>query len=172
MKSSIFIAASGAVMSLAAALDKRAMETVWDVEWVTVTVTAGQEPPAQTPGQFFEDAPKDDAPAPVYSTVTPDPAPEPEKEEAPVVVEPTPQPEPEPTPAPAPAPKPETTPQSDSKPQTESVSAPTSGSMKDAALYHHNIHRQNHSAPALEWGQKYADYALQTAKTCVFEHDL
>ncbi|EEY16153.1 conserved hypothetical protein [Verticillium alfalfae VaMs.102] len=44
--------------------------------------------------------------------------------------------------------------------------------MQSAALEAHNIHRLNNSAPALEWGSDYAGYALQTAQTCVFEHDL
>lgn len=43
---------------------------------------------------------------------------------------------------------------------------------KALALQHHNIHRANHSADALEWDDELASYAAQTAKTCVWAHDL
>lgn len=169
MKSSVILAASGAVMAFAAALDKRAMETVLEVKWVTVTVTAGQEPPVETPAEFFEEPAQ---PAPVFSTISPDPAPEPVPapvvEAAPVVVEPTPAPEPEPVVVESPAPAPVAV--EEEKPAE--VAAPSDDSMESAALYHHNIHRQNHSAPALEWGSKYAGYAAESAAKCVFEHDL
>lgn len=39
-------------------------------------------------------------------------------------------------------------------------------------LLHHNVHRTNHSAVALEWNQTLADFAKTTAQTCVWQHDL
>ena len=39
-------------------------------------------------------------------------------------------------------------------------------------LLHHNVHRTNHSAAALEWNQTLADFAKTTAQTCVWQHDL
>jgi uncharacterized protein YkwD len=40
------------------------------------------------------------------------------------------------------------------------------------ALYHHNIHRANHSSPDVTWSDTLAGYAEITAKTCVFAHDM
>ncbi|KAL8814406.1 MAG: hypothetical protein Q9223_006362 [Gallowayella weberi] len=42
---------------------------------------------------------------------------------------------------------------------------------KSAVLEHHNIHRANHSADALEWDETLAGYAEQVAKSCVYAHD-
>ncbi|KAM0281468.1 hypothetical protein ACHAQH_003498 [Verticillium albo-atrum] len=170
MKSSIVLAVASAAMALGAALDKRAMETVWDIEYVTVTVTAGQAP-AATPGNFFPEKPKkpEEAPAPVFSPVKPEPTPEPQPEPAP---EPQPEPAPEPEPTPEAAPEPAPEPEQPKTTAEAAPTAPTGGDMQESALYAHNIHRQNHSAPAMEWGSDYAGYALQTAQTCVFEHDL
>lgn len=53
--------------------------------------------------------------------------------------------------------------------------APPAASPTDlasTALYYHNAHRANHSASALTWDQKLADYAQITANTCVFAHDM
>lgn len=36
----------------------------------------------------------------------------------------------------------------------------------------HNVHRANHSAPALEWDDTLAGYAQITANKCVFAHDM
>ncbi|KAF3355264.1 hypothetical protein VDGD_02733 [Verticillium dahliae] len=144
MKSSVVLAVASAAMALGVAIDKRAMETVWDIDYVTVTVTAGApEVPAPTPGNFFPEKLKkpEQAPAPVFSTIKAEPQPEPETE------------------------KPKETPKT-------TAPAPISDDMQTAALEAHNIHRRNNSAPALAWGSNYAAYALQTAQTCVFEHDL
>ncbi|KFZ17273.1 hypothetical protein V502_04646 [Pseudogymnoascus sp. VKM F-4520 (FW-2644)] len=51
------------------------------------------------------------------------------------------------------------------------TASPVSGDYKSAVLFHHNVHRTNHSAPALTYDETLAGYALQVAKTCVFEHD-
>jgi hypothetical protein len=40
------------------------------------------------------------------------------------------------------------------------------------AIYHHNIHRLNYSAPAIQWSETYAGYAAQTAAKCKFAHDM
>ncbi|KAL8729243.1 MAG: hypothetical protein Q9166_004864 [cf. Caloplaca sp. 2 TL-2023] len=67
-------------------------------------------------------------------------------------------------------------PQTESQPQTQPQSTSTGGdtgsdSYKSACLDHHNIHRANHSANALEWDDTLAEYAKQTAQTCVWAHD-
>ena len=41
---------------------------------------------------------------------------------------------------------------------------------KDLALLHHNIHRANHSVPALEWNETLYENAKQSAQTCVYQH--
>ena len=43
---------------------------------------------------------------------------------------------------------------------------------KGLSLRHHNVHRSNHSVPALEWNQTLADFAKEIAQTCVYDHDL
>ncbi|PPJ58295.1 hypothetical protein CBER1_07285 [Cercospora berteroae] len=39
-------------------------------------------------------------------------------------------------------------------------------------LYHHNVHRRNHSAPDLQYHFQLADTAERIAKTCNFEHEM
>lgn len=46
------------------------------------------------------------------------------------------------------------------------------GAYDTVMLAYHNIHRSNHSAPALEWDDELAGYAENTANGCVFEHDM
>jgi len=42
----------------------------------------------------------------------------------------------------------------------------------DVVVYSHNIHRYNHSVPAVAWNDKIAAFAQTTANKCVFAHDL
>ena len=51
------------------------------------------------------------------------------------------------------------------------VASPASDDYKSVVLYHHNVHRTNHSAPALTYDDTLAGYAATLAKTCVFAHD-
>ncbi|KAG8167187.1 hypothetical protein KVR01_002876 [Diaporthe batatas] len=44
--------------------------------------------------------------------------------------------------------------------------------LASTAVYHHNIHRANNSAPAMSWGATYAGYAATVAASCKFAHDL
>lgn len=44
--------------------------------------------------------------------------------------------------------------------------------LASTAVYHHNIHRANNSAPAMTWGSTYAGYAATVAASCKFAHDL
>lgn len=128
-------------------------------------------------------------PEPVVETPTPTPTPEP-------TPTPTPTPTPEPiveTPTPTPTPAAPTTtlaPQqadiieSTPTPVEEApvvqettaaappaVASPASGDYKSTVLFHHNVHRSNHSAPALTYDDTLAGYAAELAKTCVFKHD-
>ncbi|KAI9894858.1 MAG: hypothetical protein M1814_000078 [Vezdaea aestivalis] len=48
---------------------------------------------------------------------------------------------------------------------------PPSTSYKDVALWHHNIHRANHSSPAMSWSDDLAASAMAVAQTCVYQHN-
>ncbi|KAL1901081.1 hypothetical protein Sste5346_002148 [Sporothrix stenoceras] len=49
------------------------------------------------------------------------------------------------------------------------ISAPTD--YATVAVNAHNLHRLNHSAPAVSWNADLASYAATVAATCVFAHD-
>lgn len=133
-----------------------------------------------TPAPAPVETPKAEAPAPVVSTP---------KVEAPIVVV-TPAPKPVETPkVEAPAPVPTTAPAapvvvpqpspSPAAPVVDNVvtspavgEAPKAGNYKDAVLYSHNVHRANHSAPALTFSDELASYAKTVADKCVWGHDL
>ena len=51
------------------------------------------------------------------------------------------------------------------------VASPAGSDYKSAVLFHHNVHRTNHSAPALVYDDTLAGYAAEVARTCVFKHD-
>ncbi|KAK5172605.1 uncharacterized protein LTR77_002725 [Saxophila tyrrhenica] len=51
-----------------------------------------------------------------------------------------------------------------------SSSPPTSG-YSDKVIWHHNVHRTNHSAPDIEWDAGLAATALKIAQTCSYEHN-
>jgi outer membrane biosynthesis protein TonB len=191
MKTTVFLAASAAALAMATPLDleKRKIETEVVIEWKTVYVTEGTAP------SVFAAVPHHDAPLPTTSTTstTPTPAPEtvaPVPDPTTVAPVPTttvaPEPTIEPTPteaAPAlpavdtPAPAAVDTPAApvEAPPaSTAQAQAPASQPTDYAstAVYHHNLHRMNYSAPALGWSDTYAGYAAQTAAKCVFAHDL
>jgi hypothetical protein len=69
-----------------------------------------------------------------------------------------------PQPAPAPAPAAET--------PAAQPAAPTSGSYSDTVVSSHNVHRSNHSAPAMVWDQGLADTALTIAQSCQYAHNV
>jgi hypothetical protein len=48
---------------------------------------------------------------------------------------------------------------------------PSPTNYQNTALYHHDIHRQNHSASNLAWSATYAGYAQTLAKGCMFRED-
>jgi uncharacterized protein YkwD len=55
------------------------------------------------------------------------------------------------------------------------TAAPATSSPTDyasTALYHHNMHRANHSASDLTWDDQLATYAKASANKCVFAHDM
>ncbi|RYP11320.1 hypothetical protein DL764_000138 [Monosporascus ibericus] len=192
MRTSIFIAAASAALALAGPVEKRKYVTTVQVHYETVTVTEGAEPAKPTAEQLPQPS--------TYEVVAPEPtteAPEPTTEvpepttEAPEVVVITtymgqPEPEPEPTtpvvtvvepPAePTKEPEPEPTIEEASVPPSSVAAsqptAPADDDFEGTAIYHHNLHRYNHSSPAVEWDSEIAGYASNTAATCVFAHDM
>ncbi|KAI0440150.1 CAP domain-containing protein [Xylaria telfairii] len=159
MKSSIFLAATGAALALSNPLNKRVWETDIVTEYYTVTVTGDAPKPTPTNVKVrphtrpYQQQPPVEQPEPtttsqevVIVTVTPEPAPTTQKEETPTTAD---------TPAQA----------------TNQVPA-EGDSFQSEALYHHNIHRSNHSSPAVSWNSEIAGYAGNTAATCKFAHDM
>lgn len=158
MKSSLFLVGASALLATASPIapEKRDIVTDWVMEVVTVTVTAGQEPtgvvfledPEPTTTQRKQRTRRPKPPPVVVTTTVEEAQPEPTQEE----VEPE-VPEAEPT--------------------TPAVDTDiTLDDYKTACLDHHNVHRANHSAPALEWDEELAQYAANTANGCVFAHDM
>ncbi|VBB73865.1 Putative protein of unknown function [Podospora comata] len=207
MKSSAMLAACGAILAAASPILQERRLIVHSkvvIEWVTVTVTEGEQP---TPAVFsVARRPAQRTTTTTIATTTsaappppPPPPPAPSTSAAPepvVVVEPAPEPEPatqappvveapapvveSPAPvveAPAPvveAPAPAVStqaPASAPAPAPAPVKVEASGDYQKAVLESHNVHRFNHSAGALEWGQQYADSAKVLAQRCKFEHD-
>ncbi|OIW31312.1 PR-1-like protein [Coniochaeta ligniaria NRRL 30616] len=185
MKTSLFLAASGAILAMATPLnvEKRKIETEVVIEWKTVYVTEGALP------SVFAADPHHHAPA--LTVTSPTAAATPEAETVAPVAEPsteasvaatsvapeqtveptteTTEAAPTPTVAETPDPSPVEDPPASSTQQAEAAQ-PTD--YASTAVYQHNLHRLNFSAPAVEWSDTYASYAAQTAATCVFAHDL
>ncbi|KAI1778863.1 PR-1-like protein [Hypoxylon cercidicola] len=174
MKSSIFVAASAAMLAMASPvqLEKRAYETSWVVVEYTVTVTGTETGPSVKPTLPFGGGQKQrpqDTTSSVQDTHTDTPT------SPPVVV----------VTVTAPGADPEVTTQteeptsvySDVEPTVTAAPAGTENPTTaedfiSAALSQHNIHRSNHSAPDVTWSDKLAGYAANTAATCVFKHDM
>lgn len=61
-------------------------------------------------------------------------------------------------------------------PTTSSTYSATStaagSSFSDVSVYHHNIHRTNHSVAEIAYDDTYAGYAATVAASCTFAHDL
>ncbi|KAH8879353.1 PR-1-like protein [Thozetella sp. PMI_491] len=184
MKSSVCLAVAGAVLATASPLDlfKRKMVTDIVFEYVTITVTAGEQ--HFGPGKHLHHTSTSTStsttvppPPPPTTTPTPEPEPVPATTEAPVVVESV---------APSPSPVAEVT--VEAQPSVQVVAAspdpsPVAATTQEAAqaaptdyastvVYHHNVHRFNHSAPAVTFSDTHASWAQATAQKCVFEHDL
>ncbi|KAI0487538.1 CAP domain-containing protein [Xylaria cf. heliscus] len=153
MKSSIFLAATGAALALSNPLDKRVWETDVVVKYYTVTVTG--------------DAPK---PTPTNVKVRPQTSP---AQEQPTVEQHKPTTTTQAYVVVTVTPEPQTTPSTTVATQPAQTTYPAEGdTFQSAALYHHNIHRSNHSAPAVSWNGEIAGYAGNTAATCKFAHDM
>ncbi|KAI1818572.1 PR-1-like protein [Poronia punctata] len=162
MKSSIFLAATSAMLAMAGPVEKRAMETEVVVEYYTVTVTG--ERPAPTPsnikvrphGHTHNHSPVHETkPTPVVTvTATPE------------------QEKPKPTKQAPPPTEHAPTKGGNSGNSGHSDKAIDDKNFQDQSVFHHNIHRANHSAPEVGWDHTLAQWADNTANTCTFKHDM
>ncbi|KAH9888727.1 scp-like extracellular protein [Xylariomycetidae sp. FL2044] len=194
MKTSALVAATSAVLAMASPLQKREIKTDIVMEYHTVTVTGGEAPQPTFVGakhfhtEFHTDVevesfttteqapvvvvttvvqaenvePTSTPPVVVYVTATAEADPEPTTSEVPVEV---------PTTSEIPVVEAPATSTSTSEAAAEPTE-PAGDDMPSAAVYHHNLHRSNHSAPELTWDNTLAGYAANTAATCVFKHDM
>ena len=184
MKASIFLTATGAILAAAkpVAVQKRHVFTDLVYEYVTVTVTASDVPmfgpgahsypsTLSTSTSTTTTSTSTTPPPPPPPSSTPEPSPSPSSvQEIFVQASPSPSPAvdlslqsaPQASPSP-PAPSP--TQQAPPPPATPTDYAST-------AVYQHNLHRFNHSAPDVSYSDTYASYAQITAQKCVFAHDL
>lgn len=177
MRSSVLLAVSGALMAVAApVLEERKViwKTAVAIKWVTHTVTAKAKSTTTTAeSTTSSEVVTTTSAEPTTSTApaetTPPPAPViPEAPAAPVIPEAPPLREfiPEPV---IQAPAQQAPAQQAPAPVQQ---APASGDYASTMLYHHNVHRSNHSSPDLAWSDTLAGYAAQAASKCVFAHDL
>ncbi|KAI1635962.1 CAP domain-containing protein [Biscogniauxia mediterranea] len=166
MRSSLVVAATSAAMAVASPL----METTYVMEYYTVTVTgsgnAEPTPDVRNHYQAVEQSTSQDVTV-VYVT---EEQPAPQATTAPSVVVVTATYNAQPTtesPSPSPVSSTSTSAAVDAQP-----SEPASDDFAGSAVYHHNIHRANHSAVAVTWDDEIAGYAQLTADTCKFAHDM
>ena len=62
-------------------------------------------------------------------------------------------------------------PKSTEQPTNTGSSGSTPTSYQEITVYHHNLHRQNHSAPNIEWSDSLAQSAATIAASCVYAHN-
>ncbi|KAI1339171.1 scp-like extracellular protein [Xylariaceae sp. FL0016] len=170
MKSSVFAVATAATLAYAKPFEKRqVIETDVVVDYYTVTVTgAAQETHWTVAAEEAEPTTTTQEPAVVWVTVTPDAAPATTSTPSVVYVTETLGAESYPTAEAVDSSTESSTTSSSAAEPTE----PASDDMASAALYHHNLHRANHSAPEMTYSDKFAGYAANTAATCKFAHDM
>lgn len=171
MKATFALAMANAMLALASPVNKRVLVTELEVKTVTAYVypdgspathLGAQPTPAKAFVVFENIARPSSTPVaePVVQPVeTPEPEPEPEPVvETPVVEEPV-----------VEVQQPEATPEQTQ--ETEVVDSAPAGSAQAASLNAHNVHRTNHSAPAVTWDSNLASYAQQLTDTCNYHHD-
>ncbi|KAI1092779.1 PR-1-like protein [Rostrohypoxylon terebratum] len=165
MRYSIVVAASAASLTMATPLEKRKMETTWVMEYDTVTVTEGEY---SKPTLFWGGGAKQPASTTSvasFPVATELPVYQPSSVQPSVVVVTE-------TPAAIPTTTELPTVQAPASSQAATSSAPTGTDFISVAIQHHNLHRSNHSAPAVGWSDELAGYASNTAATCKFAHDM
>lgn len=58
------------------------------------------------------------------------------------------------------------------KRQDESISSVSSLTYNETVVFHHNLHRANHSSVNITWDEQLASTAQKLANLCNFEHNL
>ncbi|EFE39744.1 SCP-like extracellular protein, putative [Trichophyton verrucosum HKI 0517] len=191
MKSSVLITALCVAGSLAAeqiSPPNEVVVTAKKVVVVTTTVTTTIPCPTVIPTTSYKPEPTSKPPViPPVPTSSAEPLPPPPVEPSTIpcpepgtsTYAPPPPPPPTSAPAPpAPAPPP---PSSAPAPPAPPPSQPSQGpappppppgkDYKEQTDYHHNVHRSNHSAPALTWSTALENSARKLAETCIYGHD-
>ncbi|GAD95040.1 SCP-like extracellular protein [Paecilomyces variotii No. 5] len=196
MRAAVLIGALCAIGTMGSPIEKRVYETDLSVVTVTSTVTGGEQvatvvpAPAPAPAPVEQKQAAEPAPQEQATTITSayeytvTSAPETSATEVDPVATSAPAPEPTTTTA---APQPATT---SSSSEVTTAPAPTTSSTTSAApstsadsqsstgeeyqaqiLQNHNMHRSNHSAPALAWSTDLESTAQQLADGCVYQHN-
>ncbi|KAH6981026.1 CAP domain-containing protein [Ilyonectria sp. MPI-CAGE-AT-0026] len=199
MKASVFIAGASAILASASPINKRAMETEWVYEVVTVTVTEDAVQAAAATDYVYQEVkpstttttskkvvkakakPTYVQPV-VYTTIVEAaavPTTSSSKVEAAVTTvwvdaydEPT------TTSSKKTTKKTSTTAAAAVETTAAAESGSSTGSLSLDQSYeavmvdYHNLHRANHSVDAVTWDTTLAGYAQTIAETCVFEHDM
>ncbi|KAI5922258.1 CAP domain-containing protein [Camillea tinctor] len=164
MRSSLMVAATGAAMAVASPL----METTYVMEYYTVTVTgSGNAEPTPELRNNYQAAEQPSQDVTVVYVTEQAPAPEPTTAPSVVIVTATYNAQPT-TESPSPSPVYSST-------KTAAAAEPSGPAPEDfqgASVYHHNIHRANHSSVEVTWNDEIAGYAQLTANTCKFAHDM
>ncbi|KAI0845832.1 PR-1-like protein [Daldinia vernicosa] len=193
MRSSILVAAGAATLAMSSPVEKekRAMETEWVVDYLTVTVTGTEtakptffwggpkQRPAETNSPASSSTPvvTETPEAPASTSETPAPSvvvvtetqayPTSESTPSPVVQDPAPASE-----TSSAASQPSSAAPASSSAAAQSSATPAATDFAGAAVQHHNFHRSNHSSPELTWSDKLAGYAYQTSLSCKMVHDM
>lgn len=171
MRSSIAVAAFAAgALAVPFNNEKRGIvHTAYDVVYVTdiVTVTNGYGPPAEpTSSSSSAPAPQHYGhhnnwhPSVAYTTVVQQPETTPAAKPS---TSTTPTYE---APATYAAPTTEAAPSS-----TKAATGAAPSGYNDLVVYHHNLHRANHSCPDVEWSDDLYNSALEIAQSCVYAHN-
>lgn len=181
MKGSLFVGALCVLGAAASPLNKRVLVTDVEVTVVTVTITetpgaATSVPAATTTSVAATTAPvagaanvNNEFPRPQStSTETETTIVVPSSTSSTLVPEPTTTVAPEPATTAAPT---TTVVAAAAAATTTSVTSSTGSTYQSLILDSHNIHRSNHSAPALAWNETLAESALALANTCDYHHD-
>lgn len=161
----------------------------YDVVYVTnvVTVTVDSPAPEYTPSNHYKHkhAPHKVAQAdavPTSPSSPPNLAPPPASDNSPPAYENTtpevessePKQEVSPTPnqedSSPPKKEDSSTPKEESSPTTTPFDVPKSDSYPDKCLWHHNMHRKNHTCEALVWSDELAATAQKIADSCIYAH--
>lgn len=148
--------------------NKRAYVTDVEVVTKTVYVTLGQQAPTPAP---VPDKPAAQQPAPEQGGPVEPPAAGPIVVTTTIVEDPERSPKPSPKPSPKLQPEPQPEPEREPEPKPDLPKKPADDDFQSLALYHHNIHRANHSAADLVWDNGLADAARQLAESCYYEHN-